>query len=121
MSHSSIISLSRYFPHLPSATNAVSTPIQFEDKAFRILVDTYVTDADGTGIVHQAPAFGEDDHRICIENGVFRQDEMPPCPIDDAGKFTSEVPDFAGQYVKVWNQQVAFFFFRFLIMGIGRR
>lgn len=66
-----------------------------------MLVDTYVTEADGTGIVHQAPAFGEDDHRIAIANGVLRLDEMPPCPIDDAGKFTAEVTDFVGKHVKV--------------------
>jgi isoleucyl-tRNA synthetase len=64
-------------------------------------VDTYVKDSEGTGIVHQAPGFGEDDHRICIESGVLRADEIPPCPIDDSGKFTVEVSDFAGQYVKV--------------------
>jgi isoleucyl-tRNA synthetase len=63
-------------------------------------VDTYVTDKDGTGIVHQAPGFGEDDHRIALAYEVIN-DEMPPCPIDDAGRFTSEVPDFVGQYVKV--------------------
>lgn len=66
-----------------------------------MLVDTYVTDADGTGIVHQAPAFGEDDHRIAIAHGVLRADEMPPCPIDDRGHFTKEVPDFVGLHVKV--------------------
>ena len=66
-----------------------------------MVVDKYVTSADGTGIVHQAPAFGEDDHRIAVENGVLRADEMPPCPIDDAGNFTAEVSDFAGQNVKV--------------------
>lgn len=64
------------------------------------MVDTYVTDEDGTGIVHQAPAFGEDDHRIAIANAILRPEEMPPCPIDDAGKFTNEVPDFAGLHVK---------------------
>jgi isoleucyl-tRNA synthetase len=74
---------------------------QYEDRAFRVLVDTYVTDKDGTGIVHQAPAFGEDDHRIALAYEVINADEMPPCPIDDAGRFTSEVPDFVGQYVKV--------------------
>ncbi|KAJ2917778.1 hypothetical protein MD484_g2625, partial [Candolleomyces efflorescens] len=73
---------------------------KFEDKAFRVLVDTYVTDADGTGIVHQAPAFGEDDYRIAIAHGVLRNDELPPCPIDDKGHFTSEVPDFQGLHVK---------------------
>ncbi|EPQ57319.1 hypothetical protein GLOTRDRAFT_115301 [Gloeophyllum trabeum ATCC 11539] len=73
---------------------------QFEDRAFRVVVDTYVTDADGTGIVHQAPAFGEDDHRVALAHGVIRPDEQPPCPIDDSGRFTKEVPDFQGQYVK---------------------
>jgi isoleucyl-tRNA synthetase len=75
--------------------------LQYEDKAFRVIVDTYVTDSDGTGIVHQAPAFGEDDHRISISHGILQADEMPPCPIDDRGHFTSQVPDFAGLHVKV--------------------
>lgn len=66
-----------------------------------MVVDTYVTDADGTGIVHQAPAFGEDDHRISISHGVLRADEMPPCPVDDKGHFTSQVSDFVGLHVKV--------------------
>ena len=66
-----------------------------------MLNDTYVTAEDGTGIVHQAPAFGEDDHRVAIENGVLRPEDTPPCPIDDAGRFTKEVSDFAGMYVKV--------------------
>ncbi|KAF5380477.1 hypothetical protein D9615_004551 [Tricholomella constricta] len=79
---------------------------QFEDKAFRVVVDTYVTDADGTGIVHQAPAFGEDDHRIAISNGVLRTDEMPPCPIDDKGHFTKEVPDFVGLNVKAADSPI---------------
>lgn len=61
-----------------------------------------MTAEDGTGIVHQAPAFGEEDHRIAVANGILRPDEMPPCPLDDAAKFTNEVPDFVGQYVKVY-------------------
>ncbi|TEB30334.1 isoleucine-tRNA ligase [Coprinellus micaceus] len=73
---------------------------KYEDKAFRVLVDTYVTDSDGTGIVHQAPAFGEDDHRIAIANNVIKADEAPPCPIDDRGIFTDEVADFKGLHVK---------------------
>ncbi|KAG6918537.1 Isoleucine--tRNA ligase, cytoplasmic [Tephrocybe rancida] len=79
---------------------------QYEDKAFRVLVDTYVTDADGTGIVHQAPAFGEDDHRIAVANGVLSAEEMPPCPIDDRGIFTKEVPDFAGLHVKAADSAI---------------
>ncbi|KAF9529218.1 tRNA synthetases class I-domain-containing protein [Crepidotus variabilis] len=79
---------------------------QFEDKAFRVLVDTYVTDADGTGIVHQAPAFGEDDYRISMAHGVLRLDEMPPCPIDDRGIFTKQVPDFEGLHVKAADSPI---------------
>ena len=73
---------------------------QFEDRAFRVLTDKYVTSDSGTGIVHQAPAFGEDDHRIALAHNIIRLDEMPPCPIDDAGRFTDEVPDFKGLHVK---------------------
>lgn len=73
---------------------------QYEETAFRVLSDAYVSDTSGTGIVHQAPAFGEDDHRIAVEHGVVRDDEIPPCPIDESGRFTSEVPEFEGRYVK---------------------
>jgi isoleucyl-tRNA synthetase len=65
------------------------------------MADTYVTDTSGTGIVQQAPAFGEDDHRIAVANGLVRDDEIPPCPIDEAGRFTAAVPDYQGKHVKV--------------------
>ncbi|KAF7315526.1 hypothetical protein MIND_00067900 [Mycena indigotica] len=88
---------------------------KYEDRAFRVVVDTYVTDSDGTGIVHQAPAFGEDDYRIALANGIVRDDEMPPCPIDDAGRFTSEVPDFEGLNVKAADSPI-----QKVIKGKGR-
>ncbi|KAJ7346787.1 tRNA synthetases class I-domain-containing protein [Mycena albidolilacea] len=90
----------RYVPLFEYFTDA------FEDKAFRVVVDTYVTDTDGTGIVHQAPAFGEDDYRIALASGILRADEMPPCPIDDAGRFTGEVPDFEGLNVKAADSPI---------------
>ena len=64
---------------------------------FSILEDDYVTPENGTGIVHQAPAFGEDDYRIFQKAGI---DVPPICPIDMSGKFTSAVEDFSGIYVK---------------------
>lgn len=79
---------------------------QFEDRAFRVVSDTYVTDSSGTGIVHQAPAFGEDDHRIAVEHKIVRNDEIPPCPIDESGRFTAEVPDWQGVYVKDADAQI---------------
>ncbi len=59
--------------------------------AWRILVADYVTVEDGTGIVHQAPAYGEEDQRICELAGI-----PVVISLDDGGKFLSEVTDVAG-------------------------
>lgn len=75
-------------------------------QAFRVLNDTYVTADSGTGIVHQAPAFGDDDHRIAIANGIVTREEIPPCPVDEAGLFTAEVTDFKGQHVKAADKDI---------------
>jgi len=64
--------------------------------AFVVVADNYVTTEAGTGIVHQAPAFGEDDFRVLKANGIT----VLVCPVDLEGKFTDEVSDFAGVYVK---------------------
>ncbi|KAM7534597.1 hypothetical protein Aperf_G00000105242 [Anoplocephala perfoliata] len=69
-------------------------------RAFRVLGDSYVTEETGTGIVHQSPYFGEDDYRICLREGIVSREMAPVCPVDVKGRFTSEVTDFAGQYVK---------------------
>ncbi len=44
--------------------------VNVEGKAFEVIADDYVTAEDGTGIVHIAPAFGADDNRVCLENGI---------------------------------------------------
>ncbi|MDD5193666.1 MAG: isoleucine--tRNA ligase [Candidatus Nanoarchaeia archaeon] len=63
--------------------------------AFRIIGGNFVTTEEGTGIVHMAPAFGEVDYDVCKENKIpFIK------PIDENGKFTSEVPDFEGKFIK---------------------
>ncbi len=64
--------------------------------AFVVVADNYVTTDAGTGIVHQAPAFGEDDFRVLKANGI----SALVCPVDLEGKFTEEVSDFVGLYVK---------------------
>ena len=66
-----------------------------------MLTDTYVTSDSGTGIVHNAPGFGEDDMRVCLANNVITVDGHIPCPIDDNGRFVAPVTDYAGVYVKV--------------------
>ncbi|HPH03122.1 MAG TPA: isoleucine--tRNA ligase [Spirochaetota bacterium] len=63
--------------------------------AFRVISGDFVSTEDGTGIVHIAPGFGEDDARVGRENGI-----PAVCPMDDEGRFTSDVPDYAGQFVK---------------------
>ena len=66
------------------------------DGAFQIVADDYVSTDSGTGVVHQAPAFGEDDFRVLKHAGI----SAIVCPVDMAGKFTEEVTDFAGMHVK---------------------
>lgn len=73
---------------------------EFKDTAFRVVSDTYVTDDSGTGIVHQAPAFGEEDNRVCQKFGIISVDSALPCPIDDSGIFVDPVTEFKGIYVK---------------------
>ncbi|PRP77154.1 isoleucine--tRNA ligase, cytoplasmic [Planoprotostelium fungivorum] len=75
-------------------------------RAFRVCVDKYVTDSSGTGIVHQAPAFGEDDYRVCLNHGVIVKGENIPCPVDEMGRFTDVVTDFAGKYVKAADDEI---------------
>jgi isoleucyl-tRNA synthetase len=62
--------------------------------AFVILPGDFVTTEDGTGIVHMAPGFGEDDQSACEAAGI-----PVLVPVDDRGRFTTEVPDFAGMQV----------------------
>ncbi|WP_409047033.1 isoleucine--tRNA ligase [Microbacterium sp. HA-8] len=60
--------------------------------AWQILVDDYVTTTDGTGIVHQAPAYGEDDQRVSEAAGI-----PTILSLDDGGRFLPAVGDVAGQ------------------------
>uniref|UniRef100_A0A8C3E4A2 isoleucine--tRNA ligase n=1 Tax=Corvus moneduloides TaxID=1196302 RepID=A0A8C3E4A2_CORMO len=75
--------------------------IQCKEKgAFTVVVDGYVKEEEGTGVVHQAPYFGADDYRVCMDFNIIQKDSVPVCPVDASGCFTAEVADFAGQYVK---------------------
>lgn len=59
--------------------------------AFRVLSADFVTEGDGSGIVHIAPGFGEDDQILCANHNI-----ETICPVDNGGCFTHEVPDFKG-------------------------
>lgn len=72
-----------------------------EPNAFRILVADYVTTEDGTGVVHQASAFGEDDMLTCQKAGIG-----VVIPVDMDGKFTSLVPPYEGMLVFDANKDI---------------
>ncbi|MCK6210651.1 isoleucine--tRNA ligase [Georgenia sp. EYE_87] len=69
--------------------------------AWTVLGADYVTIEDGTGLVHQAPAFGEDDMATCAAAGIGTV-----VPVDDGGRFTAEVADYAGQQVFEANRAI---------------
>ena len=71
------------------------------DNAFRVLAGDFVDTAEGTGVVHTAPGFGEDDQRVGEANGIALV-----VPVNDEGRFTAEVTDFAGQNVFDANPEV---------------
>lgn len=66
-----------------------------QPNAFRFLVDGFVSIEDGTGIVHMAPAYGEDDYRVCRREGIDLVD-----PLDEECKFTERIPEYAGLFCK---------------------
>ncbi len=72
-----------------------------DEGAFRVLPGPFVTAASGTGIVHTAPAFGEDDFELGKEHGI-----EPVDPVDAEGKFTEGVPDYQGVMVKDADKQI---------------
>jgi isoleucyl-tRNA synthetase len=76
-------------------------------KAFQMLNDPYVTADSGTGIVHQAPAFGEDDYRVCIGAGIVVKGMELPCPLSPDGAFVAPVdPEWIGLNVKVADKAI---------------
>ncbi|KAH8729182.1 isoleucyl-tRNA synthetase,cytoplasmic [Ilyonectria robusta] len=79
---------------------------QFKDYGFRVNNDSYVTATSGVGLVHQAPAFGEEDFAVATRTGIITIERPPNNPVDDKGCFTSEVTDFAGQYVKDADKRI---------------
>lgn len=70
--------------------------------AFRVLEGDFVTTDDGTGVVHLAPGFGEDDQRTCAAHGIDLV-----VPVDSRGRYTAEVPDFEGLLVFDANPLIA--------------
>ncbi|MFM8945333.1 MAG: isoleucine--tRNA ligase [Actinomycetota bacterium] len=71
------------------------------ENAFRVLAADFVTVDDGTGVVHMAPGFGEDDQIACQAAGI-----PTICPMDSRGQYTAEVTEWSGQHVFAANPLV---------------
>ncbi|WHP17432.1 isoleucine--tRNA ligase [Cellulomonas sp. ES6] len=71
------------------------------EHGFQVLLADYVTTEDGTGVVHQAPAYGEVDQETCEAAGI-----PTVLSVDDGGRFTSLVPDFQGLQVFEANKPI---------------
>ncbi|MFI7586999.1 isoleucine--tRNA ligase [Spongisporangium articulatum] len=71
------------------------------ENAHQVLSADYVSTDEGTGIVHIAPAFGEEDKVVTDAAGI-----TPVVPVDSGGLFTTEVPDYAGQLVFDANKPI---------------
>ena len=72
-----------------------------QPNAFRVLGADFVSTEEGTGIVHLAPGFGEDDQRACEQAGI-----AVVCPVDSRGRFTAEVRPYEGVQVFEANRPV---------------
>lgn len=69
--------------------------------AFQVLGADFVTTEDGTGVVHMAPGFGEDDQNACIAAGI-----PTICPMDEHGQYTAEITPWVGVHVFQANPDV---------------
>ncbi|MDO5747987.1 MAG: isoleucine--tRNA ligase [Actinomycetaceae bacterium] len=69
--------------------------------AWTVIEADFVSTEDGTGLVHMAPAFGEDDMNVCLEYDI-----RAVVPVDEGGRFTEEVSDYAGMQVFDANSEI---------------
>ncbi len=83
----------RYLPPFPYFSDSAN--------AFQVLRGDFVTTEDGTGVVHMAPAYGEDDKATTDTVGI-----VPVTPVDSKGRFDATVPDYQGQHVFDANPQI---------------
>lgn len=74
-----------------------------EQGCFKVLSGEFVSVEDGTGVVHIAPGFGQDDFDACR---ACNEHFPVVCPVDEAGKFTAEVPDYQGKQVFETNEPI---------------
>ena len=72
---------------------------------FAVIGAEFVTTGAGTGIVHCAPGFGEDDFQACVQQELIDPADAP-IPMDQDGRFTDAVPDYQGIYIKDADKKI---------------
>jgi isoleucyl-tRNA synthetase len=78
---------------------------QMTGHPYQIVGDSYVTDTDGTGIVHCAPAYGNDDYRVCLERGLITKESKLFQPLDANGFVSSDIPELQGLFYKNYKDK----------------
>ena len=91
----SVLEGKRYHPLFPYFA------AKAQQKAFRVILEESIGSDEGTGLVHSAPAFGEVDFFACAREGIELVN-----PVDHNGKFTQDVPDYAGLFVKDADKEI---------------
>jgi isoleucyl-tRNA synthetase len=78
-----------------------------DGRVFKVVMGDFVEEGSGTGIVHLAPAFGQDDFDACIKSNVVTVEDVGKyCPIDDNGFVTKQVRDYVGEHVLATNPKI---------------
>ncbi len=98
-----------YYKTLGETTGTLKSGAK-EHVAWRIVSAEFVTIDSGTGVVHQAPAFGEVDYDVLIEQqSRFVEGQGPRliCAVAPDGKFTAEAPDYQGRWVKEADKDIS--------------
>jgi isoleucyl-tRNA synthetase len=75
------------------------------ENAFTVLTADFVTATTGTGLVHMAPGFGEDDFNVCVANKIVTERDVP-VPLDPSGRFVAPVTDYLGMHVKAADDKI---------------
>jgi len=99
-----------YYYQQDGETTGTLADGQEQHVAWRVVAADFVTTESGTGVVHQAPAFGEVDYEVLIaEQQRFADDSGPRliCAVGPDGKFTQEAPRYEGRWVKEADKDIS--------------
>lgn len=78
---------------------------EMSDKKYKIIGDSFVLETNGTGVVHIAPSYGLDDHRVCLMNNIITKESKLFQPLDINGYVSNDIPEFKGMFYKNYNDK----------------